>query len=128
MGSENATEATRETASAKMRPRRFIGFSHLTSSIGQEDHKLGRRSHRREFHKRKGCSAIRPIRITQRFENLQVVEVPGLDDFDRLSSGLYCCSKISVLALKLRGLMGAVGHEDRCAQQIEVALRAHRLF
>ena len=69
-----------------------------------------------QLHQGEGRSAIRSIGISQRLQNFEVIEVRCLDKFDGFSGGLYGGSKISVLALELRGLMAAVCHDDRCTQ------------
>ena len=57
-----------------------------------------------------------------------MVVVGRLDQLDRLACGLHRRGEVTVLALEVRRFVGAVGNHDRRAQQIEVALRAHRVL
>src|SRR5262249_1527459 len=86
------------------------------------------RSCRCELHEREGGTAVRPVRITQGFEDLEVIEVRRLDQLDGLSGSLHGSGEIPVLTLELGSLVGAVGHDHRRAQKVEVALRTHRVL
>ena len=62
------------------------------------------------------------------FGDFEVIVVGRFDELDRLAGPPHGSRKVAALALKIRRLVGAIGDNQRRAQQMELALRAHLLL
>src|SRR5580698_3289614 len=69
----------------------------------------GARPQLRELHQGPCGPPVRTIGIGQRLAHFEMAVAVGLDELDRLARRLERGGEIAVLALKLRGFVGAVG-------------------
>src|SRR5439155_7562017 len=79
-----------------------------------------------EAHLLEDRGAEQAVRVAQRLGQFQVAVMVADQQFNRLAGRLYRRGEIAGLTLEFRGLAGAIGNDQWCAQLVEVALRAQR--